>query len=59
MSEAEIRRQVAEEIADAIEAVRDSVGKFPIANLDDLLTSHQAWTNAAQIARDIGRGDPT
>lgn len=52
-----IRRQVAEEIAAAIEAVRDSVGLFPIENLDDLLTSHQAWTNAAQIARDHAIGE--
>jgi hypothetical protein len=47
------RKDAGEEIAEGIEAVRDSVGRFPIENLDDLLTSHQAWTNAAQIARDL------
>jgi len=47
------RKDAGEEIAEGIEAVRDSVGLFPIANPDDLLTSHQAWTNAAQIARDV------
>ena len=48
------RKEAAEEIAEGIEAVRDAVKLFPIENLDDLLTVHDAWTNAAQIARDIG-----
>lgn len=47
------RKDAGEEIAEGIEATRDAVGLFPIENLEDLLTSHQAWTNAAQIARDI------
>jgi len=52
------RKDAGEEIAEGIEAVRDAVKLFPIENLDDLLTMHDAWTNAAQIARDLTSQPP-
>jgi hypothetical protein len=46
-----IRRQVAEEMAQALETDRDHGDGLPIS---DTVSRYQAWTYAAALAREIG-----